>query len=121
MGPAWNGRAYTDGNGTPPSGEYLNALWTLSQQGLPKALASATPADEVPANGILANAHPESWGYSQVKAVTNTTMREQIRTWRVSAVVAVAKPGSPLGQYLRFLLGRPAVVTGDVIAWRTSP
>jgi len=32
-------------------------------------------------------------------------MREQISAWRVSAVVAVAKPGSRLGRYLTVLLG----------------
>jgi len=46
-------------------------------------------------------------------------MREQIRAWRVSAVVAVAKPDSRLGRYLTVLLGPPAVVAGDVLAWRT--
>ena len=55
-----------------------------------------------------------------VKVVTDTKMREQIKAWRVSAVVAVAKLDSRLGQYLTALLGRPAVVVGDVLAWRTS-
>ena len=55
-----------------------------------------------------------------VKAVTDTQMRKQIKAWRVSAVVAVAKPNSRLGQYLTVLLGPPAVVAGDVLAWRTS-
>ena len=52
MGPAWNGRAYTDGNGTPAAGLYLNAMWTFSQAGLPKALTTGVPA----------NAHPGSAG-----------------------------------------------------------
>jgi hypothetical protein len=34
--------------------------------------------------------------------------------------VAVAKLNSRLGQYLTALLGPPAVVVGDVLAWRTS-
>ena len=59
-------------------------------------------------------------GYVPVKAVTDTKMREQIKAWRVSAVVAVAKPDSRLGRYLTVLLGPPAVVAGDVLAWRTS-
>jgi len=109
MGPAWNGRAYIDGNGTPAAGRYLNAIWTFSQAGLPKALAAGVPA----------NAHPGAPGYVAVKAVTDTKMREQIRAWRVSAVVAVARPDSRLGRYLTALLGPPAVVTGDVLAWRT--
>jgi hypothetical protein len=52
--------------------------------------------------------------------VTDTKMREQIKAWRVSAVVAVAELNSRLGRYLTVLLGRPAVVAGDVLAWRTS-
>jgi hypothetical protein len=36
----------------------------------------------------------------------------------VTAVVAVAKPGSVLGRYLTVLLGRPAAAAGDVLAWR---
>ena len=47
-------------------------------------------------------------------------MLTQIRAWRVSAVVAVAKPDSGLGLYLKLLLGPPTVVAGDVLAWRTS-
>ena len=100
MGPGPHGRGYIDGTGTPPAGLYLNAMWLFSQQGLPRALASGVPSN-VP-----------------VKFVTDTKMREQIGAWRVSAVVAVAKPGSRLGRYLTVLLGTPAVVTGDVTAWR---
>jgi len=55
------------------------------------------------------------------KTVTDTPMRKQIRAWQVSAVVAVARPDSRLGRYLTTLLGAPAVVTGDVIAWRIPP
>jgi hypothetical protein len=55
-----------------------------------------------------------------VKVVTDTKMREQIKAWRVSAVVAVTKLNSRLGRYLTVLLGPPAVVAGDVLAWRTS-
>jgi hypothetical protein len=110
MGPAWNGRGYIDGSGTPAAGLYLNAIWTFSQRGLPKALAGGLPP----------NAYQGSAGYVPVKVVTDTKMREQIKAWRVSAVVAVAELNSRLGQYLTVLLGRPAVVAGDVLAWRTS-
>ena len=109
IGPAWNGRSYIDGNGTPPAALYLNAIWTFSQEGLPKALAGGLPP----------NAYRGSAGYVPVKVVTDTKMREQIRAWRVSAVVAVAKLSSRLGQYLTGLLGPPAIVAGDVLAWRT--
>ena len=117
MGPAWNGRGYIDGNGTPAAGLYLNAMWTFSQQGLPKALAAGAPAERLPG----------SPGYVPVKVVTDTKMREQIRAWRVSAVVAVARPGSRLGRYLTVLLG-PArrrggrcdrlADAGRVMVWR---
>jgi hypothetical protein len=110
MGPAWNGHAYTDGSGTPPAGLYLNAMWTYSQAGLPKALATDVPP----------NAYPGSAGYQSVKFVTEAKMRAQIKAWGVSAVVAVVKPDTQLGQYLMVTLGPPAVVTGDVMAWRTS-
>ena len=109
MGPAWNGRAYTDGSGTPPAGRYLNAIWTYSQAGLPNALATDVPP----------NAYHGSPGYQAVKTVPDAKVRAQIKAWHVSAVVAVTRQNSPLSRYLTALLGRPAVVTGDVLAWRT--
>ena len=109
IGPAWNGRSYIDGNGTPGAAQYLNAMWMFSQAGLPRALAVDVPPD----------AAPGSAGYVHVKAVTDAKMRARIRAWRVSAVVAVARPGSRLGRYLVVLLGPPAVETGDILAWRT--
>ena len=108
MGPAWNGRSYIDGNGTPAAGRYLNAMWTYSQEGLPKL-----------ATGVPPNAYHGSPGYQAVKVVSDAKVRAQIKAWHVSAVVAVARPDSRLGQYLTVLLGAPAVVTGDVMAWRT--
>ncbi len=108
MGPAWNGRGYIDGNGTPAAGQYLNWLWSLSPQGLPSALAAGVPA----------SAHPGAPGYVHVKSVTDTDMRKQIAAWRVSAVVAVAQPDSRLGRYLVALLGPPTVDVADVMAWR---
>ncbi|HEY1002054.1 MAG TPA: hypothetical protein VGD83_20680 [Streptosporangiaceae bacterium] len=107
MGPGPHGRGYIDGNGTPPAGKYLNAMWVFSQAGPPQAAGGRAP-----------NARPSATGNLPVKSVTNTKMREQIRAWKVSAVVAVAAPGSRLGRYLTAILGSPAVVTGDVTAWR---
>ena len=107
MGPGPHGRGYIDGNGTPPAGLYLNAMWIFSQAGPPQAAGGKAP-----------NAPPSATGYLPVKSVTNTKMREQIRAWKVSAVVAVATPGSRLGRYLTAILGSPAVATGDVTAWR---
>jgi hypothetical protein len=111
MGPGPHGRGYIDGTGTPPAGLYLNAMWVFSQQGLPRPLAAGSPP----------NAHPGAAGYVPVRSVTNTAMRAQIRAWRVSAIVAVARAGTRLVRYLTILLGTPAVETGDVTAWRTPP
>jgi hypothetical protein len=108
MGPAASGHAYTDGNGTPPAGLYLNAMWLKSGQDLPAALASGGPSRGYPA--------PAS--FVSVKAVTVATMRAQIAAWRVTAVVAVATRNSVLGRYLTALLGPPAAAAGDVLAWR---
>jgi len=108
MGPTWNGRGYIDGNGTPAASLYLNAMWLESIQGLPKSLAAGVPQ----------SAYPTSEGFVRVKAVTDTAMRAQIAAWRVTVVVAVAKPDSGLGQYLTVLFGRPAAAAGDVLAWR---
>jgi hypothetical protein len=108
MGPGPHGRGFIDGKGTPPAGRYLNAIWIFSQAGLPRSLADRSAPD----------VHPGAVGSLPVKSVTNMKMREQIRAWKVSAVVAVATPGSRLGHYLTAILGSPAVVTGDVMAWR---
>jgi hypothetical protein len=107
MGPGPHGRGYIDGKGTPPAGVYLNAMWVFSQAGRPQAAGGRAP-----------NAPPSATGSLPVKSVTSTKMREQIRAWKVSAVVAVTTPGSRLGRYLTAILGSPAVVTGDMTAWR---
>ena len=44
LGPAQNGRPYTDGNGTPPAGLYLNLMWLESGSSLPQALGAARAA-----------------------------------------------------------------------------
>ena len=108
MGPAWNGRGYIDADGTPPAGLYLNAMWLKSTPGLPRSLTGGVPE----------SAYPASAAFVSVKAVTDAAMRAQIAAWRVSAVVAVAEPGSVLGRYLTALFGQPAAAAGDVLAWR---
>jgi hypothetical protein len=55
---------------------------------------------------------------TSVKDMTVGKVRDQIKAWRVSAVVAVTTPDSLLAKYLTSLFGPAAVVTGDVIAWR---
>jgi hypothetical protein len=40
---------------------------------------------------------------------------------RPAPVVAVTSQGSPLGQFLTGLLGRPAFQVGSVVVWRLSP
>ena len=109
MGPAANGHAYTDGSGLSQAGRYLNILWTESEAGLPVALTGDVPA----------SAHPGSPSYVRIAAVSNATMLAQIAAWHVTVVVAVVVRNSVLADYLTSLLGPPAVVAGDVMAWRT--
>lgn len=100
MGPTWSGQAATDGNGLSSEAMYLNQLWAQSAHVPVAAVAT------LPANGIYPSA---------------LQMRAQLRGWKVSALVAVARPGSPLGRYLTGLLGPPAEHAGQVLAWRVSP
>ncbi len=108
MGPAWDGKAYIDGEGTPQAGRYLNFLWAESGAGLPAGLDT----------GIPASAYARSGSLLPVKAVSLQQMRAQIAAWRVAAIVAVAARNSVLGDYLTVLLGPPQVAAGDVLAWR---
>jgi hypothetical protein len=100
MGPAWNGQAYIDGDGTPAAGQYLNALWQLSDSAIPAALSAQLPPT------------------AAAKAVTDAQLRTQLQAWKLSAVVAVTTMTSPLGKYLTVLLGRPTAATVDVLAWK---
>ena len=109
MGPAWNGRAYTDGNGLSQAGRYLNFLWAESGPGLPTSLTGGVPA----------SARPWSPGYVPVAAVSPKQMLAQIAAWHVAAVVAVTVRNSVLGGYLSNLLGPPSAVTGDIMVWYT--
>ena len=109
MGPAWNGHAYTDGNGLSQAGRYLNILWYESGAGLPASLTGRVPA----------SANPSSRSYVPIDAVDDTRMLAQLAAWHVTAVVAVTVRNSILGDYLINLLGPPSVVVGDVMAWHT--
>ena len=104
IGPAWNGRSYIDGSGLPAAARYLNLIWACSPAALPTTLKAEVP--------------PGVCQATNVKGVSPAKMRDQIRAWRVSAVVAVTTPGSVLAQYLTSLLGTPSVVISDVLAWR---
>jgi len=104
IGPAWNGRSYIDGSGLPAAAKYLNLIWACSPADLPTTVKA-----EVPAGACQT---------TNVKGVSPAKMRDQIKAWRVSAVVAVTTPGSLLARYLTSLLGPPSVTAGDVVAWR---
>jgi len=108
MGPAWDGHAYIDGNGTPAAGLYLNAMWLGSGKGLPTSIATGVPG----------SAYPTSGSYIAIKAVPDQKVLAQVKDWNVSAVVAVAERGSRLGRYLTHLFGPPTAVAGDVLGWR---
>jgi len=109
MGPAGNGRAYTDGNGLSQAGRYLNFLWAESGAGLPASLTGRVPP----------SADPTSPSFVRIEAVNGKRMLAQIAAWHVTAVVAVTVRNSILGNYLTNLLGPPSVVTGTVMAWYT--
>jgi hypothetical protein len=108
MGPAWNGQAYIDGNGTPQAAEWLNQLWAASSSALPPALTA-----EIPPSGV-----PSEKGFTRVQPLTPAKMRAQLTAWHVAAVVAVTTPDSAVATYLTALLGPPAASSGTVIAWR---
>jgi hypothetical protein len=109
MGPAWNGHAYTDGNGLPQAARYLNFLWSESGAGLPASLTGGVPA----------SADPASPSFVRILAVDDKRMLAQIAAWHVTAVVAVTVRNSILGNYLINLLGPPSVVIGDIMGWHT--
>jgi hypothetical protein len=99
MGPTWTGQAATDGNGLSSEAMYLNQLWAQSSHVPVAAVAT------LPAYGIYPDA---------------LQMRAQLKGWKVSAVVAVTTPASPLGRYLSGLLGSPTEHAGQVLAWRVK-
>src|SRR5207244_4120295 len=74
MGPGPHGRGYIDGNGTPPAGVYLNAIWVFSQAGQRGASAAGAPAAGASAAGASAagsaspGARSGATGYLQVKS-----------------------------------------------------
>jgi hypothetical protein len=111
MGPAWNGHAFIDGDGTPLAGRYLEQLWKASAAALPSALTSEAPV----------NSSPSSGPFVPVKPVSEARVRAQLASWKAAAVVAVTTPDSALAQYLTVLLGHPTLAAGDVIAWRLRP
>jgi hypothetical protein len=93
MGPAWNGHIYIDGDGLTTDEQYLNQLWSRS-------------------SGQSTGSQP----IASVPSVTN--MRVQIAELRPAAVVAVTSERTTLGRFLISVLGKPSVVSGDVLAWR---
>ncbi len=102
IGPAWDGHAYVDGNGLPPTAVYLNQLWAAGlQPGTPLAAAAAEA-------GIQPATEPPS----------TAQVRADLTTWKPQVVVAVTSANSPLATYLTQLLGAPSLTTGTIIAWR---
>lgn len=102
IGPAWNGVAYIDGNGTAPTAVYLNQLWVSGlRAGSPLAKAAARADLGAPA----VQPAPEAVG-------------SDLTSWRPAAVVADTTEGSALARYLIRLFGRPSVTAGTTMAWR---
>ncbi len=101
IGPAWDGKAYIDGNGLPATAVYLNELWASGlRPGSPLATAAAGAGLPPP-----------------TEPLSTTQVHADLTTWHPQAVVAVTSAGSPLARYLTRLFGKPAVSTGAVIAW----
>jgi hypothetical protein len=96
-GPNPLGQAAIDGAGTPGADLYLNRLWTRPDG--PVTLA------DTPGQTLLYTAQ----------------IRRQLAVTGAAAVVADASPKSALGIYLISVLGRPALRTGAVLAWRLPP
>ncbi len=98
IGPV-GGQAYVGGPGLPAAVRYLNWMWLNSGPGI-----------EVPP-GLA----------TSVKAVPPAQVKAWIMRSGLSAVVAVAGPGSPLAYYLDGLLGARSAQAGAVIGWRVHP
>jgi hypothetical protein len=96
IGPVAGGQAYVDAYGPDKVLQYLNWLWVQSD---------ATMTDTT---GIQ----------SSSKVQTPKETATWLASSQVSAVVAVASPGSPLADYLTGILGPPAAQSGEVMAWR---
>jgi hypothetical protein len=102
IGPAWNGLAYVDGNGTAPTASYLNELWATGLAPRSALASAAAGAGLQPPAAPLAPSQAGS----------------DLRAWGPSAIVAVTSRGSALAGYLAGLLGRPVYAGGGVLAWR---
>jgi hypothetical protein len=97
MGRTWTNTAATDGNGLSSEAMYLNQLWAQSA-GVNVNLVATLPVNQLYPSAIQ--------------------MRAQLRSWKLSAVVAVTGAQSALGRYLTGLLGQPTARDGQVLAWR---
>jgi hypothetical protein len=97
MGPTWTDTAATDGNGLSSEAMYLNQLWAQSA-GVNANLVATLPVNQLYPSAIQ--------------------MRAQLRSWKLSAVVADTSPSSVLGRYLTGLLGQPTTSEGQVLSWR---
>jgi hypothetical protein len=101
IGPAWNGTAYVDGNGSAATSKFLNQLWAAGLR--------PGSALQVLTAGIV-------FGAPALPAASQVT--GDLATWHLAAVVAVTSRGSALATYLTSLFGQPAASAGSTIAWR---
>jgi hypothetical protein len=94
--------------------KYLNYLWAESvPAGSPYRSAAATAL--VPWTGASRRSAPSSWPVVHAKRALGA-----LAFWQPRAVVADATASSPLGEYLRKLLGRPTVRVDGLIGWRVT-
>ena len=103
IGPAWDGQAYIDGNGLPPTAVYLNQLWASSlRPGSPLALAAAEAGIAPPSGAAV-----DRPGANRPHHLAAAGSRRRH--------VGPLRPGHLPDQ----LLGAPSLSSGDVLAWRS--
>ena len=111
IGPGAGGQAYIGGTGVSPTAWYLDQLWAAG-------LAPASPFAGAAVAAGLPTAAPGGPAASLGNVPPLSQVRADLAGWHPAAVVAVTAASSPLASYLVQLLGRPAVQSGMVIAWR---
>jgi len=60
------------------------------------------------------------WGGKPAGLPSASQINADLAGWRPSAVVAVTKPGSPLGGFLIRIFGQPTTRNGAVLGWRLA-
>ena len=106
IGPGIGGQARLGGLMPRRIPEYLNYLWS----------ESVPPGSPYSGDAHMAK---REWTSEPGWSVVHPQLAlAELAHWRPQAVIADARAGSPLGQYLANLLGPPSVQVDDLIGWR---